>query len=79
MIMNNTANEAPVTHRRNDRLGFDRWEWPDGLGVNRYDDGRIKIGMGGEQAVQTWFESRGPGKSGKAAWHAEFAPKPEQA
>jgi hypothetical protein len=75
--MSSPASE-PQHKRRNDRLGFDRWEWPDGFGVTRYNDGRIKVGGFGQQVVQIAFDSRGTGSS-KSGWRAEFAPKQEQA
>ena len=76
--MTNPANGVPALKTRNDKLGFDRWEWPNGFGVTLYDDGRIKIGSWDQQVVQIAFDSRRPGKS-RGGWRANFAPKREQA
>ena len=70
---------------RNQRRGFDkcRWDpcehWPDGLEIQIYDDGRVKVG-GWHTSVEVTDVSNYTGGASRPSGHvvARFHPEPGQ-
>jgi hypothetical protein len=63
--------------KRNDRLGFDKYvwppseQWPIGLELHIYDDGRVKIGGWWASVSVEDVSNFGPGKS-NASCHVKM-------
>lgn len=65
---------------RNDRLGFDKYLWPDGLELHVYDDGRVKLGRKHNvvEVIDVMNRRKGGSSWGSAHVIARFRPATDQ-